>query len=208
MQILRVLTMVVVAANATDQSAVRPEVVAVRTVVDGNTIDVAGYGRVRLAGVRAPRPGRGGLDGEPFAREARERLEGIVTHRFVRLEFPSVWSRSAAYVLLEDGTFVNALLVREGLARLAGRPAGARGEDLQRAQQQAMGARRGIWGARDQLHNSQRHNSRRTPNLQLPKRPSQERKKSEGPIPVSYLGSFGRSELGIAWELGIVALWS
>jgi micrococcal nuclease len=120
----------------------------VRTVVDGNTIDVAGYGRVRLAGVRAPKLGRGGLDGEPFARDARERLEGIVTHRFVRLEFPSVSSRSAAYVLLEDGTFVNALLVREGLARLAGRPAGARGDDLQRAQQQAMGARRGIWGAR------------------------------------------------------------
>ena len=128
------------------QRPMRPEIVSVRNVVDGNTIDVAGYGRVRLAHIRAPKLDRNGLDGEPFAREARERLEGIVTHRFVRIEFPSTASRTSAYVLLEDGTCVNALMVREGLAQLVGRPAGPRGDELQRAQQQAQSARRGLWG--------------------------------------------------------------
>src|SRR4051794_39671603 len=110
MQILRVLSLLLIAAPAPWQRTGGPEVVAVRTVVDGNTIDVAVYGRVRLAGIRAPRVPRRGIDGEPFGRASRERLEGVVAHRFVRLEFPSRGS-SSAYVLLEDGTFINALLV-------------------------------------------------------------------------------------------------
>ena len=141
-----------------------------RRVVDGDTIDAAGHGRISLAGVRAPKLDRAGGDGEPFAREARERLEGIVIHRFVRLEFPSASSRSSAYVLLEDGTFVNALLLREGLARLSGRPSGARGEELRRAQEQAQAARRGVWGrapSTPQLRNSATPNQPTTP--QTPK---------------------------------------
>jgi len=145
LQILRVLSLAAIAAAAYQQGIVRPEVVQIRAVLDGHTIDVAGYGRVRLAGIRAPRPPRGAGEGEPFGREARERLEGMVTHRFVRLEFPSSASRSAAYVLLEDGTFVNATLVRDGLARVSGRPSGPRAEELQRAQASAQQLKLGLW---------------------------------------------------------------
>ena len=147
MQILPILLLAGIAESEYPQMTSRPEVVQVRAVVDGDTIDVAGAGRIQLAGIRAPRIARATGEGEPFAREARERLEGILTHRFVRLEFPPGGSRSA-YVLLEDGTFVNALLVREGLARQTGRPAGTRGEDLRRAQEVAQAARRGIWRSR------------------------------------------------------------
>jgi endonuclease YncB( thermonuclease family) len=145
MQILRILSLAAVAAAAYRQGIARPEVVEVRAVPDGHTIEVAGYGRVRLAGIRAPRPPRGAAEGEPYGRAARERLEGIVTHRFVRLEFPSGASQSAAYVLLEDGAFVNAILLRDGLARLTGRPTGTRGDELKRAQEEAIAARRGMW---------------------------------------------------------------
>jgi micrococcal nuclease len=147
MQILRVLAVAGVAAGAYGQVVARPEIVDVRSVIDGHTVEVAGGGRIRLAGIRAPRPPRGAAGGEPFGEEARRRLEGIVTHRFVRLERPTAGAR-AAYVLLEDGTFVNALLVSEGLARVAGRTAGPRGEELSRAQASARAARRGVWGAR------------------------------------------------------------
>ena len=147
MQILRALALAGVAVNAYGQPAARPEVVEVRAVPDGHTIEVSGGGRVRLAGIRAPKPPRGAAEGEPFGREARERLEGIVIRRFVRLEVPAAGSRSSAYVLLEDGTFVNAILVREGLARLSGRPSGARGDELQRAEASAKASRRGLWGA-------------------------------------------------------------
>jgi len=145
MQILRTVIAMGLAAAAYGQAITRPDVVDVRAVVDGHTIDVTGRGRVRLAGIHSPRPPRGAIDGEPFGREARERLEGIVLHRFVRLESPSNGSSSSAYVLLEDGTFVNALLVREGLARLSGRAAGARGDQLKRAQDEAVAAHRGLW---------------------------------------------------------------
>jgi micrococcal nuclease len=145
MQILRALSLAAMATAAYEQSITRPEIVEVRAVIDGHTIDAVGVGRVRLAGIRAPRAPRGTVEGEPFGREARERLEGMVMHRYVRLEVPAAGSTSAAYVLLEDGTFVNALLVREGLARLSGRPTGPRGDELQRAQASAQQLRRGVW---------------------------------------------------------------
>jgi micrococcal nuclease len=148
MQILRVLTVAMVATFASSQRVSGPETVAVRTVVNGDTIDVAVYGRIKLAGIRAPRAGRNGTEGEPLGREARERLEGMLTHRFVRLEFPSPASRTSAYVLLDDGSFVNAVLVSEGLAR-ASRATGPRGAELLRAQERATSARLGIWRSPD-----------------------------------------------------------
>jgi len=141
MQILRILAVAGIALGAYPQTLSRPEVVAVRAVVDGNTIDVAGYGRVKLAGIRA-------------TKDARDRLEGMVTNRYVRLEFPSATSRSTAYVLLETGTFVNAVLAREGLARVTGQ-AGPRADELRRAEAEAKAARRGLWrAATPQLHNA------------------------------------------------------
>jgi micrococcal nuclease len=142
MQILRILGLAGIALSAYAQAVSRPEVVEVRRVADGNTIDVAGRGRIRLAGIHAPKVDRDGV-GELFGRDARERLEGILMHRFVRLEFPSPGLRSSAYVLLEDGTFVNALLAREGLARVSG--PGPRADELRRAEIEAKSARRGIW---------------------------------------------------------------
>jgi endonuclease YncB( thermonuclease family) len=165
MQILRILALAGIALGAYPQTVSRPEVVAVRAVVDGNTIDVAGYGRVKLAGIRA-------------TKDARDRLEGLVTHRYVRLEFPLASSRSAAYVLLETGTFVNAVLAREGLARVTGQ-AGPRADELRRAEAEAKAARRGVWA---------RGNSA-TPNSQLP-------------TPNSQDLQYGNWELGIGnWEL-------
>ena len=171
MRLLRALSLAGVAAVAYGQPAVRPEVVEVRGVADGHTIEIAGGGRVRLAGIRAPRPPRGASAGDPFGREARDRLEGMLTHRFVRIERPSPGSLTAAYVLLEDGTFVNAVLVREGLATVAGRPSGARGGELLRAQEQARAARRGLWGARVNATTPQLRNSQCTPNSATPKTP-------------------------------------
>src|SRR5881628_85683 len=60
---------------------VRSESVLVRAVIDGDTIDVATIGRVRLLGIDAPEIGRGFDTSAPFAREARTRLAAIVLHR-------------------------------------------------------------------------------------------------------------------------------
>ena len=99
----------------------------VRAVVDGDTIDVAAFGRVRLLGIDAPEIGRGFDTSAPFGARRATRLTALVLHRWVRLEQEGapldVYNRHLAYVITEDGVFVNAVLVREGLARVSARAA-------------------------------------------------------------------------------------
>ena len=103
----------------------RSDPVLVRAVIDGDTIDVTAFGRVRLLGIDAPEIGRGFDTSAPFGREARDRLASLVLHRWIRLEqegaLLDVYNRHLAYVMREDGLFVNAALVRDGLARVSAR---------------------------------------------------------------------------------------
>jgi micrococcal nuclease len=128
----------------------RSDPVLVRAVIDGDTIDVAAIGRVRLLGIDAPKIGRGYDASAPFGREARERLTTLLLHRWVRLEREGaaldVYHRRLAYVMTEDGQFINALLVREGLARVSARVPLTRLRELQQAEAQAREFRRGMWG--------------------------------------------------------------
>ena len=124
--------------------------VLVRSVVDGDTITVAGIGKVRLLGIDAPEVGHGLDSPEPFGREARERLASLVLNRWVRLEMEGArldaYNRHLAYVLAEDGQFINATLVRDGLARVSARQPLGRIAELRRAELEAQAARRGMWG--------------------------------------------------------------
>ncbi len=126
-----------------------PDPVLVRAVIDGDTIDVAGVGRVRLLGIDAPELGRGYDTAAPFAHEARERLAQLVLHRWVRLETDvervDAYNRHLAYVVREDGLFVNAALLRDGLARVTARVPLARLSELKRAEADARSSHRGIW---------------------------------------------------------------
>jgi micrococcal nuclease len=127
----------------------RSESLLVRAVVDGNTIDVATIGHVRLLGIEAPRIDRGSDTLAPLAREARQRLTSLLLHRWVRLEHEGTAkdasNRHLAYVTTEDGQFVNAVLVREGLARVVARGPLTRLSELQRAEAEARASRRGMW---------------------------------------------------------------
>src|SRR5262249_29287917 len=55
--------------------------------------------------------------------------------------------RRLAYVMTETGEFVNATLVREGLARVSARTPLARLTELKQAEREAQSQRRGMWGA-------------------------------------------------------------
>ena len=133
----------------------RSESVVVRAVFDGDTIDVSIYGRVRLLGIDAPEIGRGYDTPAPFGREARDRLAALVLHRWVRLEQEGLrrdaYNRHLAYVMREDGVFVNAAMVREGLARVSARVPLTRLDELKRAEAEAQSFRRGMWGASPQI---------------------------------------------------------
>jgi micrococcal nuclease len=157
MQMLLVLLGWTLATIATSSStppsgttAQRSDPVLVRSVLDGDTIDAVGVGRVRLLGIDAPERAYGLGTAAPFAHEAREKLISLILHRWVRLEADveklDGYHRHLAYVVREDGLFVNAELVRDGLARVSARLPLARLAELKRAEAEAQRARRGMWG--------------------------------------------------------------
>jgi endonuclease YncB( thermonuclease family) len=114
----------------------RTDPVLVTRVTDGDAIIVSSLGSVRLLGIEAATV------------RAHERLESLVLHRWVRLEYDDATrgraSRRRAYVTLGTGEFVNATLVREGLARVA-RGDCSRRPELERAEAEAKRFRRGLW---------------------------------------------------------------
>ena len=153
MQILRtgiVLGLAIVQTLSPSQRITKSDLVLVRTVFDGDTIEVERFGRVRLIGIDAPEIGQRFDTTAPFAREARDKLISLVLRHFVRLEQDGpaldTYNRRLAYVVREDGLFVNAEIVREGLARVTARTPIVRLDELKRAEQEAQTFRRGMWG--------------------------------------------------------------
>ena len=140
----------VVQTPAPSLRVTRSESVVVKAVIDGDTIDVSTYGRVRLLGIDAPEVGRGFDTSAPFGREAKDRLTSLVLNRWVRLEQEGaaldVYNRHLAYVVRDDGVCVNVTLVRDGLARVSARTPLTRLAELQRAESEAQAYRRGMWG--------------------------------------------------------------
>ena len=61
------------------------------------------------------------------------------------------YDRHLAYVMREDGVFVNAALVRDGLARVTARVPLTRLDELKRAEAEAQSFRRGMWGDTPQI---------------------------------------------------------
>jgi endonuclease YncB( thermonuclease family) len=152
---LAVFSIVAIQTLSPNNRITRSDPVLVRAVIDGDTIDVSTVGRVRLLGIDAPELGRGFDTAAPFARESRERLTSILLHRWIRLEQEGpaldAYNRHLAYVVTEDGQFVNATLVREGLARVSARLPLIRLAELQRAEAEAQAFRRGMWGGTPQI---------------------------------------------------------
>jgi endonuclease YncB( thermonuclease family) len=154
MQILRTLAAATFVFSQSFQQPpriTRSDPVLVLGVLDGDTITVSAVGRVRLLGIDAPEVSHGLDTAAPFGREARDRLSGLLWHRWVRLEMegPSLdaYNRHLAYVVTDDGQCVNTILVREGLARVSARTPLARLDELRRAEAAAQSSRRGMWGS-------------------------------------------------------------
>src|ERR1051326_3338316 len=116
MQIVRTLSLAAIAAIQLLQPA-RSEPVLVTTVFDGDTVNVSGIGHVRLLGIDAPEIGQGFDTAAPYGRHARDRLADLVLHRWIRLEYEGprndIYGRRLAYLLLEDGTLINAVRSEE-----------------------------------------------------------------------------------------------
>ena len=123
-----------------------PDMARVTQVVDGDTITIEGGYRVRYIGIDTPevypQP-------EAFGREAWQANRRLVEGKEVRLERDvsetDKYGRLLRYVYV-DGVFVNAELVKQGLARAKAYPPDTKYQDyLEKMETEAREAGRGIW---------------------------------------------------------------
>lgn len=154
------LVAVLAACSLSDRSSAPPREDGVGVVthpVDGDTVDVSLGGvdeRVRLIGIDTPESVARDRPVECFGPEAKVRLaELLPPGTAVRLERDvearDRFGRLLAYVFrAEDGIHVNLLLVEEGYAEARRfEPNVARQAELDRAEDEARAAARGLWPA-------------------------------------------------------------
>ncbi len=128
--------------------------VPVTRVIDGDTIEArlgGGTEDVRLIGVDTPETVKPGTPVQCFGPQASHFTKHLLEGRTVRLVFGverrDVYGRLLAYVHL-GRRFVNAILVRRGLARSLTIPPNDRFAPLfRRLELRAGRAGRGLWGA-------------------------------------------------------------
>jgi micrococcal nuclease len=127
-----------------------PREAAVVRVIDGDSLVLEGGLQVRVLGIDAPEMGKNGHPPDFLAYKARQFLADLTLGKLVRCEYDRLrydhYGRLLAYLFLPDGTFINAALVRQGLARVYFHaPNFHYREALLAAQRQAIQARRGVW---------------------------------------------------------------
>ena len=127
--------------------------VAVRQVIDGDTLRLKDGRNVRLIGINAPEIGRKGRPSEPYAVAARQRLQALVKASGGRVELlPGTeprdkYKRTLAHVFDRSGHNLEEQLLGEGLGyRIAVAPNTALRDCHQPAEQAARSARAGLWG--------------------------------------------------------------
>ena len=149
--LLALLLLSVLVAIGSAQMACPPATamrVKVYNVFDGDTISIKGGERVRLLGIDTPETG------EPYADLAKQFTRNLVQYKVVCLEFDTnqrdPYGRLLAYVYVETDqglVFVNAELVKAGLARLLFIPPNYRYRyQFEALLHEATIARRGMWG--------------------------------------------------------------
>ena len=124
----------------------------VKFVYDGDTILTGTGQKVRYLGIDAPEIGYGIVKNEFMALTAREENIRLLKKGKVHLEFDHEkkdrYGRLLAYVYLESGDMVNALLIRKGLAHVSVKPPNLKHfKRFRQLQREAMRERIGIWGA-------------------------------------------------------------
>ena len=107
--------------------------------------------KIRLIGVNTPEArNTGRTQIEYFGKEASAYVKKLLTGKKVRLEFDvqryDRYKRTLAYIYLENGTFLNAHLVKEGYATVATYPPNVKYANLfVKLEKEARSKRKGLW---------------------------------------------------------------
>lgn len=128
---------------------------SVKRVVDGDTIVLENGERVRLIGVDTPETKHPKKAVEYFGKEASAFTKRMCQGKTVRLEFDQAnthlghkdkYGRTLAYIFLDDGTFLNAEIVKQGYGFAYTRFPFRYLEEFRKNEREAREQGRGLWG--------------------------------------------------------------
>lgn len=123
-------------------------------VVDGDTIVLDGDEKVRLIGVDTPETKDPRKPVQYFGKEAYEFTKGLVEGKKVRLEYDQTridkYGRTLAYVYLEDGTFLNAEIIRKGYGFAYTKYPFKYLDEFRQYEKEARENEKGLWSPREE----------------------------------------------------------
>jgi micrococcal nuclease len=142
--------------NPSDPGVISGEFEFVQRVVDGDTLMLGTGERVRLIGVDTPESVRPNTPVQQFGKEAAGFTRRMVEGKRVRLEYDQAnaarghkdntqQKRTLAYVFLEDGTLLNAEIIKQGYGNALTRYPFSRMEEFRRLEREAREQQRGLW---------------------------------------------------------------
>lgn len=145
--------------RVTDQEGIVPGgtiKVEVERIVDGDTFRALYQGeqyKVRLLCIDTPESVKENVQEQPYGKKATERLKELIDGKNVQMVFEKEvrdrYDRLLAYVLLEDGVCVNALMVSEGYARVnTVKPNTVHKDYFIGLMEEAIGEKIGLWSLR------------------------------------------------------------
>lgn len=134
-------------------------------VVDGDTIVVEIDGKqekVRLIGVDTPEKVHPSKPVEYFGKEASNFTKSIVEGKRIRLEYDwqkrDKYGRLLAYIYLEDGTFLNAEIIKQGYGFAYTKYPFKYLEDFRKYERDARNNNRGLWKENQSVNSTNGNN--------------------------------------------------
>lgn len=139
-----------VPTETTQQTTVEEKFLVSR-VIDGDTIELSNGKKVRYIGIDTPETVDPRKPVQCFGKEAKEANKNLVLNKVVILKKDvsetDKYGRLLRYVYLEDGTFVNLWLVKNGYAFVYTYPPDvSHSQEFLVAEQEARANKRGLWG--------------------------------------------------------------
>jgi micrococcal nuclease len=134
-------------------SGANAEYYKVQRVVDGDTVVIEGIGTVRLIGLDTPETVHPQKPVEYFGKEASDYLKNFIGNKKVRLEYDVLkkdrYNRTLAYIFLEDGTLVNAEMIKRGYGHVYTNFPFKRIEEFRRLGRESREQYRGLWAKKN-----------------------------------------------------------
>jgi len=162
----------------------------VTRIIRGDTIEVDGFGPVKMIGVETPDGKSPREIYEVHGQRALSYVQKTLLGQEVRLEYDSMASRTSdsvptlSYVYMRDGTLINGEMIRQGLAFLQSAEQFRLAGDFRGYERDAMQSMRGVWGSA-----SSQTASASAPSIPSPSPASSDKHAKLAPLPPSAFGA-------------------